>query len=328
MTILKKPPFMQEAGGTGRNIFAELGIAIVVFVAAQSLMGIVQSVGIGLGFFFDPELRKLIDETPSDPFAMFNEMMTAITSSLWVIIPMLYSNAFLIVSSIFYCKQFEKRKARSMGFVKKGAVPQYLIGILCGFAVFSAIFFICLLMGGVELSGFSEFTPEKIGILVLFFFGYLIQGMGEEVFCRGYLMSSISRRYSLTVGVLVSSLVFAVLHLSNPGISILAFINLFLYGVFSALLMIRFNNIWIAGAFHSLWNFTQGNFYGVSVSGMGSMPSVLVSAQTDAASFINGGAFGLEGGVCTSIVTFTGIVVLYIMIKLKEKKHASEKPQS
>lgn len=328
MTLLKKPPFMQEAGGTGRNIFAELGIAIVVFIAAQSLMGILQSVGIGFGFFLDPELKGLITDPPSDPLEMFNGMMTALTSSLWVIVPMLYSNAFLIVSSIFYCKHFEKRKASSMGFVKKGAVPQYLIGTICGFIIFSAIFFICLLMGGVELSGFSGFTSEKIGILVLFFFGYLIQGMGEEVFCRGYLMSSISRRYSLTVGVLVSSLVFALLHIANPGISVLAFVNLFLYGVFAALLMIRFNNIWIAGAFHSLWNFTQGNFYGVSVSGMGGMPSVLVSAQTDAAPLINGGAFGLEGGVCTSIVTFTGIVVLYIMIRQNEKKQVSEKPQS
>ncbi len=313
---------MNDLGEKSRNIFAELGIAIVVFVAAETLMGIIQTVGIVFGFFNDPTLRDLLINPPEGIMEMYDAVMKAMTSSLWVLIPMLYANVFLIICPIVYCKMFEKRKASSMGFVKKGSVPQYIIGLVCGLAVFSAIFFLSLLMGGTELNGVSPDmnSASRIGIVVLFFFGYLIQGMGEEVFCRGYLMSSISRRYSLTVGVLVSSLVFAVLHLSNPGISILAFINLFLYGVLSALLMIRFNNIWIAGAFHSVWNFTQGNFYGLSVSGMGEVPSVLSANQTDASAFISGGAFGLEGSIATTIVVVLCIAALFVSIKLKEKK--------
>lgn len=315
---------MEEAGNKGRNIFAELGIAIVVFVAAQTLMGIVQSVGMGFGFFRDPLLQKFITDAPSDPITVFSDLMTALTSSLWVIIPALYSNAFLILCPIIYCKMFEKRKASSMGFVNKRAVPQYLIGIVCGFAVFSAIFFLSVLMGGFKLNGVSADLnkPSNIGIIAAFFFGYLVQGMAEEVFCRGYLMASIGRRYSAVTAVIASSLVFAVLHMANPGLSVLAFVNLFLYGVLAALLMIRFNNIWIAGAFHSLWNFTQGNFYGVSVSGMGKMLSVLSSVQTDASAVINGGAFGLEGSISTTIVVAVGIIVLFVSIKLKEKKAA------
>lgn len=324
MTLLKKPPFMASAGDKGHNIFAELGIALLVFMIAQTGMGIIQIIGMIGGIFFDPMLANVLIKAEQP--AEYSEILQAFTASLWTVLPMLYSNAILILCPILYCKFFEKRKPSSLGFVKKGAVVQYLVGIVCGFVVFSAVFFVCMLLGGVKFGGVSGdiSTPSGIGIIAAFFFGYLIQGMAEEVFCRGYLMVTISRRYSVTTGVLASSAVFALLHIANSGLSVLAIVNLFLYGVFAALLMIRFNNIRLAGAFHSVWNFVQGNFYGVSVSGMAKMQSILTSHGTDVSAFINGGDFGLEGGICMTMVMVSGIIALFVSIKLKERKNRTE----
>lgn len=87
------------------------------------------------------------------------------------------------------------------------------------------------------------------------------------------------------------------LHGMNSGVDGLAMFNLFLYGLFAALLFVDCENIWIVGAFHSVWNFVQGNLYGISVSGNKITSSIFTSTSAEGgASVINGGSFGMEGG--------------------------------
>jgi membrane protease YdiL (CAAX protease family) len=132
-------------------------------------------------------------------------------------------------------------------------------------------------------------------------------------------MVSISRRYPVVVAIMINSIVFAMLHLLNSGISFLAFINLILYGILASLYFIKRGNIWGVAAFHSIWNFVQGNFYGIKVSGMDTGTSVFASSTEAGKAIINGGAFGLEGGLGVTIVLVIGIVMIYLM-----KEKASE----
>ena len=132
-------------------------------------------------------------------------------------------------------------------------------------------------------------------------------------------MISMARRYPIVVGILANSLIFGALHLANSGISVLAFVNLVLFGVFASLYFLRRGNIWGVAAFHTMWNLVQGNFYGIKVSGMEMQCSILQSAMTDGKELINGGEFGLEGGLAVTVVYTIGIVVLLLM-KDKEKE--------
>lgn len=130
-------------------------------------------------------------------------------------------------------------------------------------------------------------------------------------------MVSLSRRYHVTLAITASSLFFAFLHSGNSGVSSLAYLNLFLFGVFASLLLLDFGNIWIAGAFHSIWNFVQGNIYGVQVSGIRVSNSVMSTSYTDGMEFINGGAFGMEGGLAVTLVVMAGIALLCIHLYKK-----------
>lgn len=127
-------------------------------------------------------------------------------------------------------------------------------------------------------------------------------------------MVSLSRRYHVTQAIIVSSLFFAFLHFSNSGFSLLAFINLFLFGVFASLLLLEFGNIWIAGAFHSVWNFVQGNIYGIQVSGTNKSSSVFVTSNVAGREIINGGSFGMEGGLSVTFILALGIVLLFYLL--------------
>ena len=210
--------------------------------------------------------------------------------------------------TIAFCRFIQKRKLKSVGFTKQRAGKDYLIGLGMGFLLFSSAVLICVLTGALKINGVS--STFSIGMFLLFAFGFMLQGMSEEVICRGYLMVSIGRRYSMWVAIMSNALIFAALHLLNNGISILAFINLVLYGVFASLYFIERGSIWGVAAFHSVWNLVQGNFWGLRVSGMVTECSVFQSSLVDNRDIINGGAFGPEGGLAVTVVLMVGICVL------------------
>ena len=138
----------------------------------------------------------------------------------------------------------------------------------------------------------------------------MIQGMAEEVLCRSYFLVSIGRRYPMWVAVLLNALFFAALHLANNGISVLAFVNLTLFGIFASVYFIKRGNIWGIGAIHSIWNFVQGNFYGIRVSGIETSCTVFDSVSVDGRAWMNGGAFGLEGGLAVTIVLVAATLLM------------------
>ena len=241
------------------------------------------------------------------------EVVNQISSSDGMMILSLFAEIVMILIVILYCKLLQKRRVRTIGFVKKGAVKEYLVGLLAGFLFFSATVLICVLTGALKFEGFSaSFAP---GIFILYLFGYLIQGMAEEVLCRGYFMISFARRYPLVVAAVVNAVFFAALHLNNPGITPLAFINLALFGVFASVYFIKRGNIWGIGAFHSIWNLVQGNFYGIKVSGLTSNCTVFETTSVAGMELLNGGDFGMEGGIATTLVLAVGIIALCLMKK-------------
>lgn len=241
------------------------------------------------------------------------EASMAITSTVTMQITMLFATIMMIIVTMVFCKFIQKRKMTTLGFVKKGAVVEYIKGVVAGFVIFSVAVLICVVTGALKFEGISE--NFAIGTFVLFVVGYMIQGMSEEVLCRGYFMVSIGRRYSMWVAVIVNSVAFAALHLLNSGISVLAFINLTLFGIFASVCFIKTENIWLVGAIHSVWNLVQGNVYGIKVSGMDSVCSIFASNMVEGKEFINGGAFGLEGGIAVTIVLVIGTVLLLMWKK-------------
>lgn len=228
-------------------------------------------------------------------------------SDLYMVLALVSTVAMTAVTLLF-CRLIQKRKPDTLGFVRKGGGREYLIGLAAGFAAFSAAVLLCVLTGAIRIEGISE--TFGAGMFLLFLAGYMIQGMGEEVLCRGYLMVSIGRRYPMWVAVFSNAFIFAALHLFNNGISVLAFLNLTLFGVFASLYFIKRGSIWGIGAFHSIWNLVQGNFWGLSVSGGTTQCSVFKSAVTEGRDILNGGAFGPEGGLAVTVVLLAGILVL------------------
>lgn len=303
----ERPTVIKEsmAAKKGLHPVLEILVFIAVFLVSTIAVSIIQMPALIIGMIFNQSyLDALSIGDVEAEITLYNEM----TTSAPFTIVSLFATIGMIGVVFLFCRFLQKRKLRTLGFVKKDMCKEYLIGLVSGFLVFSVAVLICVLTGSLEFHGFSaEFS---IGFFLLFVLGYMIQGMSEEVFCRGYFMVSFSRRAPVIAAIMANALLFAALHLMNPGITVLAFVNLALFGIFASIYFLKRGNIWGVAAFHSIWNLVQGNVYGIEVSGMASNCSILESTAIEGRELINGGSFGLEGGLAVTIVLLAGIIFL------------------
>lgn len=304
---LKKPRMVAEAAEKrkGLNIVLEILVFIALFVVCSIAQMIVATPVQLVLMYTDPDY---LNAAMYGDIAGAVEAANALVQTDTMTILMLFSNAGIILVTLLFCKLIQKRKVTTVGFQKPDMWKEYLTGMGIGFGIFTAAVLLCVITGSLKIQGMSP--SFSIGIFVLFLLGYLVQGMAEEVLCRGYFLVSVSRRYPLAVGIIANAVLFAALHLLNKGITVLAFINLVLFGVFASVYFVKRGNIWGVGALHSIWNLAQGNVYGIRVSGIQTSCSVLSSEMVAGRELINGGDFGLEGGLAVTIVLVVGTLVL------------------
>lgn len=295
----------------GMNWFLEILVFLAVFIVSSIGQVLCMLPGEVILLAMNADYRAAVAANDLEAATL---AATQIGNSDLYMIFSLFATLGMTLITMLFCKLIQKRKMNTLGFTKEGAGREYLIGLGVGFVMFSSAVLICVLTGAIKIDGFSE--TFGVGMFLLFLLGYMLQGMSEEVLCRGYVMVSIGRRYSMWVAVISNAVIFAALHLLNSGISVLAFINLVLFGVFASLYFLKRGNIWGIAALHSVWNLVQGNFWGLRVSGIVTECSVLRSAMVDGKEIFNGGAFGPEGGLGVSVVLLIGICVL-----LRNKKN-------
>jgi len=138
----------------------------------------------------------------------------------------------------------------------------------------------------------------------------------EELAFRGYIYQKI-RRWNRIAAIGVTSLVFALLHLGNSGISPLAMLNLILAGVMLAMAYERNLRLWFPIAIHFVWNVLSGPILGYSVSGYDAGVTLLHTVVAGPA-WLTGGAFGIEGSVCMTGVEVGGICWLANKLRISK----------
>ncbi|MCR4639896.1 CPBP family intramembrane metalloprotease [Ruminococcus sp.] len=319
-----RPKMFDEASKShaSKNIF----IIILIFIAVFIVIAILESIIPGV-VSIKPVLEELADSDLEDTSVLFDtkavtDLAARVASKPEVMIPTMFSTIFGTICSLIYCRCIEVRKVSSMGVKKAGFFRNYLPGILIGLVLMTAAVLLGALFGIHTVKLSDDFN---IGLIVLYFFGFIVQGMSEEFIFRGYFMTTIggSGKHTL-VAVGISSVAFSLAHFGNPGFGPLAFFNIALFGAFAALYMILFDNIWGVCAIHSIWNFMQGNFYGISVSGTGDTTSVFRTVAKSSSTVLTGGKFGIEGSILTTIVLLIATAAVVYGISKKSAAQTAE----
>ena len=229
----------------------------------------------------------------------------------------LFANSGTIITVLIYSRVTSQRSFASLGYRRHGLTSEYAVGLGVGALLFASAVGICLLTGSIE---FISMSPQIVwGLILMFFLGYLVQGMSEELVCRGYFITSFAHRLGMSVAILLSSALFSFMHFLNPNVTLLALFNLLLFGVFAAVYFVKRGDIWGVAAIHSAWNFVQGNVLGIPVSGMTPYATIFELRLMEQGGLVNGGAFGLEGGLA---VTFVLVVATVLMLFSKSRNVA------
>lgn len=297
-----------RAHGKSHTPFMELIILFILMLITSQIMGVALMPALFFLFYSDPQIAELMMSGTADYNVLVEKMYNLLLNPPeWMNILSLFLTLVIIFGAVIYCTKIEKRPATSMGFVKRGVLPEYLVGLVLGALMMGAVVLLSVFSGVVTYNGVADFN---IIVVVFYFIGYLIQGMAEETLFRGYYMVSSAENTSLVYSLTMSSLVFAFAHFANNGVTFLGILNVFLFGLFAGIYVLRRGSLWGIGALHAAWNFTQGILFGFNVSGNTSNAGILKFTQAEGFDSLNGGAFGPEGGMFTTLVLFIAIGVL------------------
>lgn len=222
-----------------------------------------------------------------------------------------------ILNTVFrWTRKVEKRPIRTLGFYKENFLSALFKGYGLGLSLF------ILALAGLVVLGQYQFDsihldPYSLAFVVFTIPFWILQGIAEELVTRAWLIPQLAKRTNLKVAIIISSSLFTLLHLGNPGITFLSAIDLFLFGVAMSLYLLKTDTIWGIGGIHGAWNFAQGNLFGVLVSGQSSGTSIMKFTPQGNQDWLSGGSFGIEGSIVSSIILF--LLILYLAYQLKKE---------
>lgn len=223
----------------------------------------------------------------------------------WAWLLIIFQELIMIAIVLFAWKKIFKRPLWQMGLGFKGHGPELGFGLLFGAFSIALVFAASLLTGNIQVeSWIPVFSPGIITYLLVF----ILVGFAEEMFCRGFVMSVLRRTRSKPVIFIVSSLLFSLLHILNPGYTLMPLINIALVGALFAYMFMRSGNIWMPIGYHITWNYLQSSVFGMSVSGIET--DGLFRSEYVEANLINGAGFGPEGGLLVTVAILAGFLVV------------------
>ena len=175
------------------------------------------------------------------------------------------------------------------------------LGLIVGAAMILAV-------GGVEASfGLVEFgwaggSAERFVTWGASLFVVMaVAAANEEMIFRGYPFQRLVDAVGPVTAVVLSSMLFGLVHLSNPSVTWISTLNTALVGVPLAVAYLRTRMLWLPIGIHFAWNFIQGFALGLPVSGI-VVPTSLLGTNPRGADWLTGGAYGPEGGFLATAV--------------------------
>ena len=195
-----------------------------------------------------------------------------------------------------------------------GWLRDLIAGSAIGIASLALATAIATAGGGLHFSFFAAgLFPQVAKTLALSAAIFIIAALAEEALFRGYPLQTLSRARLAWLGVLLTSVPFAAVHLNNPnGGQVLAFVNTSLAGVWLAAAYLRTRSLWFPLGVHWAWNWALGSLFGLPVSGITRIaPHPLLQATDLGPAWLTGGSYGIEGGLACTVTLVISTVYIW-----------------
>jgi membrane protease YdiL (CAAX protease family) len=223
-------------------------------------------------------------------------------------------------------RMFDRRSFRSLGFGHdRHTVADLLLGFALSGVMQTVIFLAEWGAGWLRPTGWAwESSPlpgvllSGLGTLAIF----ILVGFYEELFSRGYQLQNLADGLNMTWGVLLSSVIFGVMHLQNPNAGLGAVLGVLAAGLLFAFSWVRTRRLWLPIGLHIGWNFFEGAVFGFPVSGLAF--DGLIRQQAAGPPLLTGGAFGPEAGLVVLPSLALGAVLILLATRQRQPRSRPE----
>jgi uncharacterized protein len=223
---------------------------------------------------------------------------------------MLYAAmAFVLLAAYWAQRRFIERRPLTE-LAPHRALPELLLGAAAGIGLVVLIVILLWAAGAYRLAGLRGGSVLAAPALMA-----VGAGLSEEVLMRGFVLGLLQRWAGSAVALVLSALLFGVLHFDNAGAGLWPVVVLVLGpGMALAAAYLMTGRLWLSIGLHAGWNFGQSGLFGLVDSGT-RFPSLL-DASVEGAYWLTGGAFGPEASVpCFLLWVLVGLVLLTVAVR-------------
>ena len=248
--------FFNDETGRLRTAF-RLGIFGTGFLALYTVVSTVILIAV-LAYWIGVEHRP------------FEQTLQNLTGAEWELLTALSLPLALVTYGwVWICRRYiDKRDMASIGVrrPKEGWVVSMGLGLLAGM--------LPIVLSVAVLFATGEYTAIAMGTVtvqnLVLVPALVLAAFVEEITCRGYLLQNFVDIRRPWLGLVLSNLIFWLMHAANPHVwsSPVIALNLFFAGVLLSLAYLVSGNLWFPTAVHFGWNFCQGVVFGIPISGI------------------------------------------------------------
>jgi membrane protease YdiL (CAAX protease family) len=210
-------------------------------------------------------------------------------------------------------KILDKRSFVSLGLkANKKSFQDILFGFFLSSLMATLFFTLMLGLGFVEFNGFN-FNNSKaltessfnfvqfmsvisIGSMLMLLLEHILVGYWEELVFRGYLLQNLSDGLGMKTAIIISCIIYGLIHSTNPNASLLSSSIIVLFGFLRIFGYLATKMLWLTIGMHIGWNFFQGPIFGFAASGH-KKATLINQTITSNQEYLTGGEFGPEGSL-------------------------------
>lgn len=221
-----------------------------------------------------------------------------------------------------YVGQRQRQPIREMGLpIRPGWRGEFALGGAIGWAGITACALMIALFGGLVVTfytGWRQFALLPLDLAIL-----LVASLAEEVAFRGYAFQRLIEATNPFIATLLLSLLFAAIHINNPGASTASTLVTMFAGWLFAIAYLRTRALWVGWGIHFAWNASMAVLFGLPLSGLTQF-SPLISSTAIGPTWLTGFDYGPEGSAVGIVVILALIIVT--MKATRDLKHQYAQP--
>ncbi len=195
----------------------------------------------------------------------------------------------------------------ALGWRRPAVVP-WLRGIALGALMASLAIGLAVVLDGARVHVTADWSGwARIALPLMI--GLTFAALGEELGFRGFPLRRFSDAFGVLPAMLLLAVLFGLLHAKNPNATVFSTVNVGLAAIWLSVAFFSAGGMALAWGAHFGWNAALAIGFDAPVSGYAFQVPV-VEYTPGSHAWVDGGAFGPEGGLVATIALVAGTVYL------------------